>query len=523
MYRAVVVDDEKYDLEGLRRLIPWAKLGIEVVCSENKPLAALSYMEEYPIDILVTDIKMPVLTGLELSRKAMEKNPDLRTIFISGYQDFEYAKQALHLKADGYVLKPIDDDEIEALLKKVVSDLDDSIKRKQDQTRLDESFAYIKGDFLQHLLEGSLAKEAIPPLMERFKLGHSAGVSRAGIVELDDVMWRSKPESDDRENPLQAAMAFVIRTMEGGAFGPWCSLSATQVAFIHTGDAWELENSLNELNDRVRAATPFTLTSSYGEPMPFPYEISRSFAQAKELIGNKMFIGKNRVISPAHAKLQVARDATDLNAILDEIFAAMAQYDLLKICDCMEELFDNVRSFDHPEKVHSFSIHVASKLEAYLRTAGETFHSLLGWGFEHLDAVRQFETAEDIKSWLRRALFEISERLFFKKQGKNRRLMEPIEQYVQEHLEEELTLRELANRFSYSANHMGLLFKDHMGESFNDYLVRHRMERAKALLLDSRLKVYEIADRVGYKSLAYFSRLFRDQFGITPGDYRKQG
>ncbi|THF76898.1 helix-turn-helix domain-containing protein [Cohnella fermenti] len=519
MYRAVVVDDEKYDLEGLRRLIPWAELGIEVVCSENKPLAALSYIEEYPIDILVTDIKMPVLTGLELSRKAQERNPELRTIFISGYQDFQYAKQALHLKADGYVLKPIDDDEIEALLRKVVADLDETNKRRREQSRLDESFEYVRGDFLQHLLEGAIGEEAIPPLMEKFKLEAIGDTAHAAIVELDDVLWKS----GDGGAAARSAMETIVRELERGQLGPWCLLAPTQLAFLHSGDAWELERFLHELNDRIRTSTSFTVTAGYGEAMPFPARIDRSFAQAKELIGNKMFLGKNRVIAPAHAKLQSSIDAKDINAVLDDIFAAVAQYDLVRICDCLEELFDNVRSFDHPLKVHSFSIHVASKLEAYLRTANETFYSLLGWDFEHLDAVRRFETAGDIESWLRRALFEISERLFFKKQGKNRRLMDPIESYIREHLAEELTLRELANRFSYSANHMGLLFKDQMGESFNDYLVRNRMERAKALLRDPKLKIYEVADRVGYKSLAYFSRLFRDQFGITPGDYRRMG
>ncbi|BBI31411.1 helix-turn-helix domain-containing protein [Cohnella abietis] len=523
MYRAVLVDDEKYDLEGLRQLIPWQELGIEVVCSENRPLAALSYIDNHPIDILVTDIKMPVLTGLELSRKALEKNPNLRTIFISGYQDFEYAKEALNLKADGYILKPVDDNEIAALLSKVVVDINTERKKKQDESHFTQSFEFVKSDFLQHLLEGKFNGEALPAFLERHPLEIAIGAqANAVVLELDDVLWKNKQLIENGESELVRTMRQMTTYIKERKLGPWCEMSPSQIAFIYTGKASSLEDILIELNQYVRDNTLFTLTSSYGDVATFPDGISRSFIQAKELIGNKMFLGKNRIIPPTLSKLQIVKDAKDLNVILDAMFGAVAQYDLVKICDCMDDLFDNVRTFEHPVKVYSFSIHITSKLEAYLNTVKETFESLLGWGFEHLEVIRQFETVDDIKSWLRKTLFEISERLFLKKQNKSNRLIGPIEQYIQNHLADELTLREIANKFSYSANHMGFLFKDQTGESFNEYLVRNRMEMAKTLLQDPLLKIYEVADKVGYKSLAYFSRLFREHFGITPGDYRKQ-
>lgn len=522
MYKAVLVDDENYDLEGLRQLIPWTELGIEVVCSENRSLSAMSYIDQHPVDILVTDIKMPVLTGLELSRKALDKNPNLKTIFISGYQDFEYAKQALNLKADGYLLKPVDDDEIVELLRKVVAEIDDTRKKNNEQSHFTESFAFIKSDFLQHLLEGRINQEALPAFLARYPLDIPTGTAIAVIIELDDVLWKNKLMPDAGQAALRAATTIITEYIDDHKLGPWCKLSYSQFALIYQEEAARLEDALADLNEYVQRNTYFTLTSSYGDLVAFPDRITQSFTQAKELIGNKMFLGKNRIIPPRLAKLQIAKDAKDLNAILDAMFMAVASYDLVKICDGMDDLFDNVRTFEHPVKVYSFSIHIASKLEAYLNTVNETYDSLLGWEFEHLDVIRQFETTEDIKSWLRKTVFEISERLFLKKQSKSRRIIEPIEQYIQAHLAEEITLREIANKFSYSANHMGFLFKEQTGESFNDYLVRNRMEKARNLLQEPTLKIYEVADQVGYKSLAYFSRLFREHYGITPGDYRKQ-
>jgi two-component system response regulator YesN len=253
MYKAALVDDENFDLLGLQRLIPWEALNIEIVYSSNKPLAALNYIHEHELDILVTDIKMPVMSGLELAKIALQAHQRLKVVFISGYEDFHYAKQAMVLKADGYILKPVDDDEIIAALKAIVACLD--AQRLQENERLEDASA-------------------------------------------------------------------------------------------------------------------------------------------------------------------------------------------------------------------------------------------------SLDSIKQHKS-----EW---------------------KLLPDIEEYVKTHLSGEITLKEAASRFSYSANHFGFLFKEQVGTSFNDYVVQERMNKAKGLLRQHGFKVYEIADQVGYKSLTYFSRVFKETFGMTPGDYRKQ-
>ncbi|MNI40325.1 HTH-type transcriptional activator Btr [compost metagenome] len=108
------------------------------------------------------------------------------------------------------------------------------------------------------------------------------------------------------------------------------------------------------------------------------------------------------------------------------------------------------------------------------------------------------------------------------KQKVHWKLLPKIEFYVRTHLSSDITIRETAAYFAYSPNHFGVLFKDQVGMSFNDFVVQERMERAKKLLQSPSLKVYEIAEEVGYKSLTYFSRTFREMFGMTPGEYRKQ-
>ncbi|MEC3556872.1 response regulator, partial [Bacillus thuringiensis] len=125
MYKVLLVDDEELDLEGMKRFIPWPDLGMTVVGSVNNALSACEIIKNEDIDILVSDVNMPYMSGLELARIALEHKPNMRIIFVSGYQEFSYVQQALLLKAYSYVLKPMNDRELVASLIKVKRDLDE--------------------------------------------------------------------------------------------------------------------------------------------------------------------------------------------------------------------------------------------------------------------------------------------------------------------------------------------------------------------------------------------------------------
>lgn len=524
MFRAVLVDDESYDLEGLRRLIPWNELGIEVVCSENRPLAALHYIDNHEIDLLITDIKMPVISGIELSRKAIERNPGLKTVFISGYQDFQYAKQALDLKAHGYVLKPVDDDELIGVLRGTVEALEQERipKAKVELAGTIASFPFIHNDILQHLLEGNLEPSTLHAFLQLYPLDLHFESACCALIEVDDMLQRIGQGPEKVGHELDQLIAKIGSFITETGIGRWCRVNRSQIGWICTAEPPTVEQRLQALVNHVRETGAFTITASYGKPVTSLEELAHSFAQAKTFMNGKMFVGKNRVIPPSLVKPGITKDVKDLSVVLDAMFGAMAGYRLLHICDCIDELFAVAALFEHPVKVYHFSIHLATRLEAYLGTLNESFESLLGWGIHQMDIIHSLETVEDIKRWLRNTLFQISEILFMKKQHKNRRLMEHIDGYIRERLADNLTLREIANHFAYSPNHLGVLFKEYTGESFNDYLVRLRMEKAIELLGQHQYKIYEVADRVGYKNIAYFSRQFRDYYNITAADYRKQ-
>lgn len=133
MYKVLLADDEHLDLEGMRTFIPWSELGMEVVGAVSNGFSACELMERQAVDILVTDVNMPHMSGLELARRAMDRRPDVRVVFVSGHQDFHYVKQALSLKACSYVLKPMDDDELVASLRQITLELEYEAHRKRTE------------------------------------------------------------------------------------------------------------------------------------------------------------------------------------------------------------------------------------------------------------------------------------------------------------------------------------------------------------------------------------------------------
>ncbi len=506
MYRVLLVDDEMLDLEGLERLIPWESLDMEVVSAVNSGFEALDYLQSNPIDVLVSDIKMPIMSGLELAGRALELIPKLKTVFISGYEDFQYAKKAIQLNASGYVLKPVDDHEVIRVLTEVANEL----KREAQMEKLENGFKHfghrVNDEGLFHWLSSA---------------GDNHGPYQIGLLELDDVSLKLERLPDNiKQSHISKTYNALITCCELEGITTVCRAEGYRFALVLHGE-YRLEK-LEHILAYVENNAPLTVTAGLGRITEKIEELPISYHTAKELLSYKIFCGKNRIIAREDIESFQMQDVIDIDEILQTLFMAISNYDLVRVDDSLEQLYANIKRFGKKMSVYNVTIHLIAKLDSFLFGMNENLRTILGIDVNHFDVLYDFETVNDIKSWLRRKLFEISEMLQLKKLRKNRKLVEGIEEYIKIHLDRNLTLRDVANYFSFSPNYLGHLFKEEKEENFSDFVIRKRLEKASELLLDPKLKIYEVADRVGYKSLTYFSRQFKEKFGATPGDYRKK-
>ncbi|WP_020617970.1 response regulator [Paenibacillus daejeonensis] len=509
MYRVLLADDEKLDLEGMRTFIPWQELGMEVVKGVTNGFDACRVLETEKIDILVTDVRMPNMSGLDLARRALEMNGSIRIIFISGYQDFSYVKQALSLNAVNYVLKPMDDQELIDSLVKVREALDQERERRDVYGQMGP---IVKQQYLLQLLEGTIDEASLYSLQSDYGMEDVCWPVQVAVIEIDE-----RPLDP---SPADGSLEQVIAACEARGICHYAKKSSARLTILL--EASEREMLPDQLVQELQTLQmPLVLTIGIGGAATDWEALERSSREALEALDLKIFYGKGQVI--AYGGLQPAEqeDARQLDARLESLFLAMSGYEIVRIHDELDELFKVVRSLRSRIILRSYAMYILMRLDQYLQRTNEDVYQLLGMDLTHYDVIDQFETIQDIHRWLRSRVYEISETLHTKKQKKNWRLIQEMIDYMRERTGQTITLRELAEQFSMSPNYLGLIFKEETGKNFSDYFIQLRMERAADLMKSTHLKVYEVADQVGYRHLPYFSRQFKETFGMTPLEYRR--
>ncbi|GIQ67542.1 response regulator [Xylanibacillus composti] len=522
MYKVLLVDDEQLELEGMKQFIPWGQYGMVIAQACDNAYSALQYLESHAVDVLVTDIRMPIMSGLELAEKALLVNPNLKLVFVTGYEDFHYAKKAISMNASSYVLKPVDEEELAEVLRKVHRTLQQERMHAEREQSIQRTLFILKNELLERYLKGANDPELELALMEQFGIAAQQNSVRAAVIEVDDAMWKLNEQSEaERKRTIDQLFASIATRVEEAGIATYCQVDTYRMAVV-VSNREDHVSLLHRMVDFVKSQYPVTITIGLGNSVAVWSELPCSYEQAVRALSAKMFRGKCMVIEFDEDHAGDEQFAMDLDKKVENLFTAMSHYDLVAIVDRLDELFKHVQNLRDKLSIYHYSLYLITKLEVHLHTLNETIFDMLQIEWKHLNILYQFETIDDIHSWLRKRIFEISELLHNKKLRRHYKLVSEIQTYIGDRLDRALTLKEVANHFSFSPNYLGQLFKEETGESFSEYITRERMERAKKLLQNPTLKVYEVANAVGCKNMTHFSKLFKDYVGMTAGEYRKQ-
>lgn len=515
-YKVLLADDERLDLDGLRTFIPWGELGLEVVDAVTNGFNARSVLTSEQVDILVTDVRMPHMSGLELAELALSEKKDLKVIFVSGYQDFHYAKQALSLNACGYVLKPMDDQELIDSLVKARDLLDAERKR---QAEFSQMIPLVKNEYMLRLFEGAITDSAIDVLHREYHLVQFAWPGRVCVLEIDDV-FKMEGQTEDHRGKSSSSLDRLLAWCKEANLLHGCKVDKNRAALLLQHDTPLAV--IERLMDKMKGAYGMSVTAGFGGHCGDVYEIERSYRQALEAVELKMFRGKGKLIEYEDVPKSEMDDIHMFDVRMDALFKALSSYELVRIHDELDALFQTAKNAKSKFTVRNYAFYLLLKLDDYLHTVHEDLFELLNIDMRSLDIILQLETIDDIHLWLRQRLYQISELLNAKRQKKNWKLISEIISYMKDRIQDNITLRDVAERFSFSPNYLGLLFKEETGKNFSEYLIMLRMERACELLKNTNLKIYEIADQVGYRYLPYFSRQFKETYGKTPLEFRRK-
>ncbi|WP_426452610.1 response regulator transcription factor [Paenibacillus sp. S-38] len=538
MWKIAIIDDDRNVLEGMKRAIPWEELNSEWAGEALNGEEGLHMIHSHDPDIVITDIYMPVMNGLEMIEKLRERDFHGKVIILSGYSDFEYARQALRLNVSDYLSKPVSIPTLKTILGKVIEELKGEEQRSR-QEELEQKLAvyepFIQKEWVKSAAAGTLDsfyhQEGMLPPAYRF------WTEREHVVVGIDVVrdFRASEVSLTDWNLFRFAISNIASEIAGDLFAAfeYTDLHSTRSALVihpQKGESAEgvqqrLERLGTRLIDCVGGYLKLVIRVGVGtvkEHWPDIPDSTEEAFRAIDLQEERMAPGYELYGSGAAGKSGVQPVRMRPVKFYLELAGAIKSSQLQQaqgiVDDYMRQLEE--RGDLTPGDLQMLAGELWGILAYTLYETGQVLDDLFGGGQiakEKAGLTKPGQLAE----WLKDKISVICSSRELKGSGKHRKAVEFMVGYIHEHYAEDITLGELADKLLISRNYLAIIFKNVTGEAFNSYLARVRIEKARELLLERNMLVYEVAEKVGYKNVPYFSTLFKKFTGMNPTELVK--
>lgn len=531
--KVFLVEDEFVIREGIKNNIDWKGNGIEFSGEASDGELALPMIREKLPDIVITDIKMPFMDGLEMSAIIRKEFPWMEIVLLTGYEEFEYARKGIEIGAAKYLTKPISSGELMAVIKKlgnrIISNREEREVRSKYLKEMEEQFQQERKDLLRSLVTGNKSISEIFDQAENLNIKFAAGWFNVILVKVQSARHESTEFSklmistDSSIGELESDDCIVFdRGLEGKAF------------LIKASTEKELdvkcEALVKDLESIFQSSEDIRYFGGIGKPVNRISYIGISFEEASRALAHRFLNDSNRFVD--------CRDLGKRNAGNDDTAAIMNirhdQYDREHLLEYLQtgsreemrlfidEFFRQIQ--DEPMKSRMFrqylTMDVCFLVTSFLEKAGIESDSIKG-----LDSAA--EAADDPESTIAYVSETISEGLALRDKMVNNQYHKVIESALKfidrNYADEELSLNTLAAHVNFSPNHLSTVFSQETGQTFIKYLTDLRMRKAKELLRSSNKKSSVISQEVGYKDPHYFSYLFKKTQGMTPTQYRAGG
>ncbi len=520
LYRVLLVDDEEDIRVGISRKMNWEGLGFTLVGEAENGRDALELAESLQPDVVLTDIKMPFMDGLELCRLLTDRLPAAKFVVFSGFDEFEYAKQAIRVKVSEYILKPINAAELTAVLQKLREQLDRERTERQDvdtlRRRYEESLPVLRSLFLSRLLDGRV--DHVEEQAERYGVALDGAALAAALVHIHADGPRSGRE-------LQALSVQQLLEENLDLEGCRSFLYNDSVALLASLPQGVSIYDLIAAADRVCALAEsylgIKLTVGVGFPCTKPEELPQSAAGARSALEYRSLVGRGRTIYIG----DLEPDAVDRPSFDEADERALTA--AVKLCGEAEvraavgALTDRLRASGLTmAQCNLFFLELLTCLLKLTRGAELELEEVFGPGFTGIQA-GDFETPEALGGWCAERCLRIQELIRRRRTDSAGRTVESAKDFINAHYpESELSVEMLCDHLHLSPAYFSTLFKREMGMSFTAYVTVVRMEAAAAALRGTEEKTYLIARQCGYDDPNYFSYVFKRHFGVSPTKYR---
>lgn len=509
MHKFLLVDDEKIIREGISQLVNWKEMGIELIQAKDGLEAYDLTEKEYP-EVIITDIKMPGMDGLELIEKVSRKYPNIKFVILSGYGEFNYASRAMQMGVKYYLLKPSDENEITTVAKKVMEEIKSERQKEDIVRKIKRSMANIlpqvKEQFLRDCIMGRSYKEG--KKLDMLKL-LNLDIGRIRIA----LMKFNKEVDFERKFVLKGLCENILR--ENIIF----STIMEDYVLIMTNPM----NFKKLMNRIIRVRQIFYnyygiyFTTAISEEDDFS-NISYLYKEVKKYLEYRFYLSEPSIITRRDILQGTSYDDTDFN--YEQISYTVKSGNFTDAKKLIDDFFEKL-------KLMKLGIDVTKSycLELYMSILRQAEPGRINYYIDKIIDFHKIDNINQVYDFILIAASEIARNNYEMNIRRHNKIIDSIIRYVDMNISNEnLSLSWLAKEIVYmNVDYLGKLFKKNIGKSFSSYLLSLRIEKAKELIRQyPELKVYEIAERVGYgNNPQYFSQVFKKMTRYTPSEYKR--
>lgn len=543
MLKIFLAEDEVVVRETIKRMIPWEELGFELVGEAADGEMALPLLIRQQPDLLITDIKMPFMDGLTLARLAKKEIPGLKVVILSGYDDFNYAKQAIGIGVEDYLLKPITKN---ALIERL-SEIRSRYEHEKTQKEYYEKFhremqAYEKNsirDFFEALVRGSM------DMMEVYKRAEKLGLDI--VAEAYNVLIFTMNCDEDFSGQRDEYSSWEAESLEllenffaGHSSAMLFRSNIFSYGVLLKGQRETIEENTRACVDEIRKILSRQdgrreWFLAVGQSVERLSQIQKSYHTASRAFSQRYLYDENILYYDEMETMEHpgGQAETEDNAYLQKVDVNALNPAILQkfLSNGLQEETENfVKDYFYAigqEPMESLVfrnyviLNVRFSVISFIKGLGCDTNEMESADTEEVLA----ESGKNMESAITYAKKMISQAIEIRDQNsgnKNRSILKTAVDFIDSHyMEEDISLNTVANVANVSANHFSALFSQNMGQTFIEYLTTLRMNKAKELLRCTGMRSSEIAGEIGYKDAHYFSYLFKKTQGMTPSDYRK--
>jgi len=513
MYKVLLVDDERIILDGISQMVDWTPLGTELIGTARNGVEAYERIEQLMPDIVISDIRMPGMDGLELVARVNAAYPQVRFVLLSGFGEFDYASRAMQYGVRHYLLKPTNEGKIGEALREIVAEIEQETSKESFVRSMKEELAkvmpHVKEQFLKEFVTNkTYGQRDWDNYRSMFRLDMDYRV-RLLLFKLDDRF-----EFEHLFAIKNIAQELLDNPLLSTTIGDHVLLLLEDV-----GETDRLHERIYDIRDTFQTYYKMDLTIALSEAGHIT-KARELYKESLQLLNYRFYLGEGSLITRKDTAASPAAPAKDFVFDEERLNMAVKSGHREEAAAALDELFAGLR--EAQLDIESTKSYVIQQFVSLVRSnAPEAMHEY----FNKIPLIVEMNTLQAIRTFVEQVVVAMTERFYEQNKVKISAIVRKVIAIIDEQLgNSELSLNWVAHEMLYmNADYLGKLFKKETGEKFSNYVMKTRITRATEMIAQEEdIKIFELAERLGFgDNPQYFSQVFKKYIGSTPSEYMK--